>query len=64
MKLTKAQLKALKIARTSGGVIGFGNSEKTIKILCVAGLLSSDKDDLGYFNITPAGRAALAQEGE
>lgn len=63
MKLTKAQLRALSKAEKSGGVVGFGQHAKTIQILRDAGLLTSNKDNWGYFNITPAGRAALAQGG-
>lgn len=62
MKLTEAQLRALTKAGKSGGVVGFGRHARTIQILRDAGYLSSNRDNFGYFLITPTGRRALAEQ--
>jgi len=59
-KLTKAQVRGLTAAAKSGGVVGFGQHARTIQILRERGLLTVNRDNYGYFNITDAGRAILA----
>lgn len=60
-KLTKAQTRALTMA-LDGGVFAptWDKSWMTIDKLRRLGLLSSERDELGYYSITDAGRAALA----
>lgn len=60
-KLTARQRYALERA-AKGGILGFGHSKITIWILQRNGLLSSEKDAAGYYNITEAGRRALTEE--
>lgn len=62
-KLTKAQMNALRRARSGGGIIGFGIHVQVIDRLRNIGLLSHGKDRLGYYTITDAGRAVLEKEG-
>lgn len=63
-KLTKAQRRMLVAAEKSGGVVGFGQHAATMRILRNLGFLTLNRDNCGYFNITPAGRAALANGDE
>jgi len=58
--LTKAQQKLLEAANR-GGVLAFGMSRMTQEALQRRGLLTTERDSLGYYNITPAGRTALSE---
>ena len=64
MKLTKAQIGALEVAARSGGIVGFGRKAQTVMILRRHGLLSVNRDNYGYFTITPAGRSLLNKEAQ
>lgn len=59
MKLTEAQRRML-IAANDGGVLGFGPHVNTQSALIARGYLTRERDDLGYHNITAAGREALS----